>query len=215
MGATHPTLLTVWLVFLTPGALPLALPVGATLGTALGAGGHNLSRRRMRAALVLGIAGSAASFATTAWLLPASQRAFYAAMTGNDIGSHLPDAFMVAELSQMGAMYKWTPTNQAQLVAVSYHARWAITFAPFVLSLLMLSVNTRRRGRVAATVYACAAMFGYYAMIYGSRELAYSGRLPGLAAAWLPNAIVILIAASVAMIHPAVSGRPEGLRYYY
>ena len=128
-------------------------------------GGRAISGRGSRAALALGMIGSAASLGTTAWLLPASQRAMYVAAAGYDDGrTYRADVFFVAELSQFDAI-KRPDANTQPVVNVARHARWAISCAPLVLTLFVLSIaGLSRAGRFDMTLYACAAMFGYYSV---------------------------------------------------
>jgi hypothetical protein len=75
---------------------------------------------------------------------------------------------------------------------------------------LSRQIESSRRGATAILGDVRNLAFAYhYRWAFSCAPLV----VPAYAGAWLANAIVILIAASVAMIHPAVSGRPEGLHY--
>lgn len=86
------------------------------------------------------------------------------------------------------AHVRLAPPNGAQQLASIYYARWALAFAPLVLSIFVLSLGGRRRLRASiymATV--CAVYAGYYFV-----TPALETYLPPIAFGWLPNIMAIL-----------------------
>jgi lipopolysaccharide export LptBFGC system permease protein LptF len=88
--------------------------------------------------------------------------------------------------------------SEALSMELAYHARWVISFAPFVLALFMLSILTDRVvRRWALGLIAFVALFGYYVVMYLGRAFAFAGDLPAVAV-WLPN--VFFVAVSLALL---------------
>jgi lipopolysaccharide export LptBFGC system permease protein LptF len=209
------------LVYLTPQVLTVSIPMALTIGVVYGLRNRRIATRLVVALLTIAMVCSVASFAMSAWAVPASNEAFRVwgaqrfggvSQTRRGINElSLGELSRQIESSRHGAA---GVLGDVRVLAFTYHYRWALSCAPLVLALLALSIAARRRvGRLTMGVAAFCVFLSYYVLLFGGRALALTGVVPAYAGAWLPNAIVILIAASVAMIHRAVSGRPEGLHY--
>jgi lipopolysaccharide export LptBFGC system permease protein LptF len=76
----------------------------------------------------------------------------------------------------------------------AYHLRWALPCAPFVLALFALTI----RGRTPAhwwlpALAALGACVAYYLLLVAGQAAGERGLLPPVAAAWLPNVLVVAV----------------------
>ena len=191
------------LVYVMPQALMLAVPVGFALGVFIGLGGRIVSRRSTGAVLVLAIVCSVVSFGTIASLVPAANRAFRESLAGDGTSRPGTNELTLSELRQQrdSVMRAGLPSD-ARKLGVYYHTRWALSCAPLALTLVALSVVTRRHVRRSILGVAfCGALVSYYLLFRAGTEAGLHGALPAFAAAWLPNVVFAVVSAAVTKIH--------------
>jgi hypothetical protein len=196
------------LVYSTPQALPLAVPVGFTLGILLGLRGRIVSRRLRCAVLTVAIVCSIASFTALAWILPAVNVAFQ-----RDIFGGIPtmgvNELTLGELRQEIESYRRSGLWDTYLL-VSYHMRWALSCATLVLAIFALSVTRRIVAGWTVALAAFGACFSYYCLMWVGRAAALQQTLPAFAGAWLPNlAFVVVSIALLRVGSPKSSLEPE------
>jgi lipopolysaccharide export LptBFGC system permease protein LptF len=68
-----------------------------------------------------------------------------------------------------------------------------------LVSLALSIVAHRSVGRLMSAAAACAACFAYYVVMYEAHSLGLSGAMPTVLVAWLPNLVIVLISAALAM----------------
>ena len=79
---------------------------------------------------------------------------------------------------------------------MAYHVRWAISLAPFVLSLFALVWTRRERGRVPIVAVGCAMTFGYdFILSFAGRAYTFDRAMSAVAAAWAANVAFLTLAA--------------------
>jgi lipopolysaccharide export LptBFGC system permease protein LptF len=194
---SHPRSATL-LLYLLPQALPLSVPVGLTFGILWGFGRAAASRRSRTVVLIVAVTFSAVSFTMLAWVVPATNQAFRVSLMGRPVMKGVNE-LTLGELSQLietrGRDPKALPNSRdVRRLALNYHARWALAGAPFVLSLFSVSVtHRRRRDRWILGLAGCAAISGYYIIMYAAKEFGLSRTVPALAAAWAPNVAFLLV----------------------
>jgi hypothetical protein len=188
--------------YLIPGALPISIPIGLTFGTLWGLRRMWASRRTRMAVLLLAFGASLASFATLAWVMPASNQAFRVSMLGRPLPKG-PNELTIGELRQRLA----TPSDSPSL-ALAYHARWALGSAPFFLAVFALTFTSRRQWSRAMLVLSGVVMFFiYYVVMSSARGLGLDQTIPPIAAAWAPNlAFVMLSLVIMKFTAPRASG---------
>jgi lipopolysaccharide export LptBFGC system permease protein LptF len=191
------------LVTLIPQALTVAIPVGVMLGILFGLRSRTSSRRLRRTIVVLAVICSVGSFANLAWIVPAANQSFrmlIAERLGADPRTVQkgPNQLTLDELGRQIQSLRDGATaapRQVRQLETSYYGRWALTFAPFALTLFALSAVRRPyAGRLMLSIAACAACFGYYALLYLARALGLSGEAPAFLVAWLPNGVIGIVA---------------------
>jgi lipopolysaccharide export system permease protein len=86
-------------------------------------------------------------------------------------------------------------TNIAQLL-IEKHKRLAFPFSAFILTLIGVSVSSRKvRGGIGGHIASgLAVVFGYIVFLQFSSQYAIKGTLSPVLAAWLPNAVFAVIA---------------------
>jgi lipopolysaccharide export LptBFGC system permease protein LptF len=191
------------LVYLMPQTLTLAVPVGATLGILFGLRGQTFSRRLRGVILVLALICSAVSLGNLGWIVPAANQAFRVAIYG---GADLPPGANELSLGDLSRQIESSRRGATAILgdvrnlAFNYHIRVALSFSPLVFALFALVISSRGvLQRWTLGIAACCAFIGYYMLLYGARSWVWDGMLPAAAAAWLPNVILGLISATVAM----------------
>ena len=81
-------------------------------------------------------------------------------------------------------------------VAMAYHVRWALSLAPFVLSLFALVWTRRQRGRVPIVAVGCAMTVGYYLILFlAGRAYMFDRTMSAVAAAWAANVAFLMLSA--------------------
>jgi hypothetical protein len=187
-------------VYLIPQALPLSIPVALTFGILWTLSHLSASRTALALVLALALGGSLLSFATLAWVMPNANQAFRMAVAGVPVAKG-NNELTIGELRERMANpshyhlhSSWAQRN----LALNYHGRWALGAAPFVLAILAIIVATSRKpGRVMRVVFGLIVPFGFYTLMSASRGLALDRTLSPFAAAWAPNAVMLMLAAAV------------------
>ena len=187
-------------LFLVPQALPVSIPVGLTFGILVGLGRAAAPRRARALVLVIAGLSSMASFAMLAWVVPVSNQAFRVTASGRAVmkGANELTLGELGRLREAKAHEPMAAPNEIRSLALNYHTRWAFAGAPFVLSFFAVALtHRRRRGRLMLGFVGCAAIFGYYAIMYKARALGLDRTLPTFVAAWIPNAAFLILSAAV------------------
>lgn len=217
-----PNQLDAWRVamFLLPQALAISIPAGLMIGVAIGLAGQKVSVRLASALATVALVCSIGSVANIGWLLPNANQAFRIAMARR-IGLAPPvkgDAELTfGELDRLiqrrggfpVGSYEWDGVNRLR---IGYHARWAIAFATFVLTLFAMSLVQCSRRRWTMGIGVVAGLFGYYVLLYVCRFFALNHELAPPAAAWLPNLILALMAMALMALSARRRRDREGLR---
>jgi lipopolysaccharide export system permease LptF/LptG-like protein len=191
------------LVFSIPQTLPIAFPVGVTLGIFCGMWGHLISARLTRAILALALGISCASLASTAWLIPAAGDAYVRQIrvtTGIQATfTKGPIELTQGELRQrIDVLTRSGDAKLARQFERAYHMKWALPFATFALALFAVSVMRRRPvARSILFAGAIAAGLVYYSLLFAGEMLAQQGALPVIVAMWLPNTVFMLASATL------------------
>jgi lipopolysaccharide export LptBFGC system permease protein LptF len=186
-------------LYLIPAGLPLAIPLGLTLGILWVLGRVIASPRSRALVLLAALLSSVVSFTMLGWVVPTANQAFRVSITGrpvvkgtNELTLRELDRLLAAATREPVAIS--APTDVSSL-ALNYHTRWALAGAPLVLALFALALTRRSQLRRLALVLAGGITAGsYYVAIYAARDLG----LPAYATAWVPNAG--FLALSVALM---------------
>jgi hypothetical protein len=189
---------------LTTLMLPSALPVGLTLGIAFGLGGRAISRRVVRAVLVMAFVAVVVSFSTMIWSWSVVTHSFRQSIS-DTVGGRQPVVRAASDISAAAMQQQpyFGPGGDRMARdkrrAWTQHLRNAVAFATPALALLALALLRHRAPRVML-FGACA---GYFALLLIGEQLVYQG-LPPLAAAWLANIVcatgaVFLVKRSTAL----------------
>ena len=191
----------VWLgILLIPQAVPLSIPVGLTFGILWGLGRVAASRRSRSLVLAAAVVSSVVSFATLAWVMPAANQAYRQSIAGVTIarGANeltLTELGRVLESGQDASIGMGSPRGRRG-VALAYHVRWALSLAPFALSLFALVWTRRQRGRVPIVAAGCAMTVGYHLVLFlAGRAYAFDRTMSAVAAAWAPNMAFLMLSA--------------------
>jgi hypothetical protein len=182
------------LVYVIPQAIPLAIPVGLTVGILWSLGWSGVSRGLAAITLTMALALSAVSFATLAWVVPEANQAFRVSHAGPRVARGVRE-LPLAEMGRMLRAPDAMPPGMRRSVAWTYHQYWALAFAPASLTLFSLSVARRilrRRWQIGLT--GAAAVWVYYALMWGARGFGLDLTWSPPAAAWVANATFILAA---------------------
>jgi len=196
------------LAYLTPQAIPLALPVGFTLGILWGLRRRAVSRHVKTAVLTLAIICSLGSFGTMAWIRPAANQAFreftfsrIARDRNAPTDTALPrgtNELTLAELRQR--MDSPHAHHIDRNIAFTYHMVWALPWATLALALFALSINSWHIRSISLAVIGFSTYLGYYLVLVAGRTYALDGTLPAFVAAWLPNIVCAASSAALAKV---------------
>ena len=192
-----------FLVYLAPGALPIAVPSGRMVGILCGLRQRVISRRLKTAVLATAIVCSIGSFAELAWLMPAANQAFRVSVSGQPRLTKGLNELTFHEL-QEGIETAQRTGVSARPFARMYYTRWALIPATSVLALFGLAMVTRlASGRFILGLVGCGAVLAFYALMSVGDAGARSGMLPAFASALLPNGgIVALSAVLLKLLRP-------------
>jgi lipopolysaccharide export LptBFGC system permease protein LptF len=202
-------------IYLIPQALPLSIPIGLTFGIIWGVGTVSVSRRTGALILIAAAAVSIVSFTMLSWFVPASNQAFRVSV----IGRHVTKGANELTLGELRQLLE-PRTNEAAIIAppagtrhlaLTYHTRWALAGAPFVLATFALALTSRRQlGRLMLGGLGLAAIFGYYVIMYSGRRLGLDGEVPAVAAAWAPNAALLILSFALVKLRSFQRILPRG-----
>ena len=93
------------------------------------------------------------------------------------------------------------PRSDRRTLALTYHGRWALAIAPFVLALFALALTHRRQlGRFLSLLARRLAIFGYYVVMYSARRLGLDQTLSAFAAAWTLNVAFVILSVVVMLL---------------
>lgn len=185
--------------YLIPSALPLAVPMGFALGVLSGLRHQVLSRRSARSVLSMAAACSVVSFVFLAWVVPASNDAFREAAYGSAARlSRGVNEMSLRELSRQITSDREAGVSNSAILPVVYHARWALSCGTLLLALFALSVLGRSHvTRWGIGFLASGAYIGYYLNLFDGQLSLLRDILPAFAVAWLPNALVVILAVAL------------------
>jgi lipopolysaccharide export LptBFGC system permease protein LptF len=183
-------------VYLIPQALPLSIPMGLTFGILWVLGRLPASRTALLLVMVLALGSSVVSFVTLAWVMPNANQAFRTGVAEGPVvkgGNELTIGELRERINNPSPA---APTSRN--LELNYHGRWALGATPFVLAMFAMIVATARKsGRTMALVIGFLLITGFYAMMFAAKNLGLGGTISPFVAAWMPNAVVLLLSAAV------------------
>jgi hypothetical protein len=207
-------------LLLIPQALPISIPVGLVVAI-LQVLRHGALTRASRAAILsLSVVLCIGSGAVLEWVVPDTNQAYremiFRRMLAQNPNAYprdltLPRGFSELTFVQMrraidqekaglGAEYGGDrlPVSTLEL---TYYSRWAIVFAPLVLTLFALVVATRlTRSRVWRWLVAAAVIVAYWSVYFiGDRGFDWDRTLPMLLA-WAPNIAILIVTVALAKL---------------
>jgi hypothetical protein len=186
----------VWLaVLLVPQSLPLCLPFSLLVGVLWGFRGRTVTNRMRDAILVIGLAGSLASFGTFKWLIPAADHAFRVTLASRHVVTHLEERTPASLRARALVMSRHGRLKPAGDLFLSYHARWAVVGAALTFALFGLGVTALRAGGGATAgigTLACLVYITYGIELSVVPPALFSNEPVALVLAWLPNLWLIL-----------------------
>jgi hypothetical protein len=199
------------LLFLAPYPFVAGLVLGATLGIALGLGGHALSRRLAAAAVGAALICSAIVFIDVGWVAPAAHIAYrsrvgYSDLTTLDVGE-ASLGVLRRQIEQVRRESENAPLGFLAALSFDYHRRVALSFSPLVFTVLALAMAGCLRRRWVLGIAACAAFFAYGWLVINVVPWylqPWNLRAPAYAAAWLPNAMIAMLAAVFGVLRLAL-----------
>lgn len=179
-----------------PQALALALPIGFLLSTVFYAAGARMSVRLAMATLLVSTFVAVAASANFALLVP------WANLTTRARPSipREPNELFPRELrAERRAAARAGDGDRVRALDVYFHSRWAFASASIVFAIVALALTANRAGTLLHLTVAMATILALY---YGAWRVALwaalSGRVAAWAAAWGPNAVVLLVAGILA-----------------
>jgi hypothetical protein len=132
------------LAYLLPQSAAIAIVIALTVGILAAYGGRQISGGAAVRVLALSLAVSAASFVNAGWLTPAANQAFRVAFVERTQPGGPPPQRGINELTlpEVSERYAIVEAYHGSIdrvdlhyLAVSYHGRWALTFAPLVFAI--------------------------------------------------------------------------------
>lgn len=177
------------MTYLLPMTLPLSLPIGLAFGAALGADGRTPSRRLIGAIMLVALATSAASLATMAWVIPASNQSYRVEMMRQAI----PKGERELSFGELKLAIATADTGRSQRLLFEFHKRLSIAAAPVTFAALALVLVIRRRLWRTVTIAAIVAgSFGYYVALWLAQALSKAEALSPQFSAWMPQLALLL-----------------------
>lgn len=207
-------------LLLVPQALPVSIPVGLVVAILQVLRHGTLTRASRTVILGLAAALCLGSFAIMGWLIPETNQAYRqmvfhriveenrVSYRGDEIIARGPGELPIFELRRAIAREKagLSPEYGGRSVSqrsleLTYYMRWALAFAPLVLTLFALAVATRlTRSRALRWFVACAVVLGYWTIYFvGDRGLNWDRSLP-MFVAWAPNIAILILTAALAKL---------------
>src|SRR3989441_3565759 len=190
------------LVYSVPQVLTFAVLVGFPLGVFVSLGRRIVTRRLATAILVLAIGCSVVSVGTMMSFVPMANRAARQTVASDSSRRQARNKLTFTEMREhRDSAVEAGLVSDARDLDVYYHSRWALSCAPLAFVLFALSVVTRRAVRqwVLGGIF-CGALAAYYLLSRAAWEAGLAGKLPGLAAAWLPNVVFAGVAACLVKV---------------
>jgi hypothetical protein len=187
------------LLLLVPQSVPLSLPLSLFVGVLYGLRNRPVTLPVRRAILVIGLAGSLASFGTIKWLVPAANQAFRVTIARQHVVRGLNEMSFASLREQALVKKRDGRLDQAGKLFFSYHARWALMGDAVVFALFGLGVTALRAGRAATAgigAIGCVLYVAYFFELGSARSSVFSDEPVALALAWLPNILLILASAA-------------------
>ena len=196
--------------YLLPQSAAIAGIIALTMGILAACGGHAISRRVMVRVVALALGVSALSFVNIGWITPAANQAFRTAFVERArVGGAPPQrGFNELTVTELGQQYAIAMRNpgavdplELHYLAVSYHGRWALTFAPLVFAMFALLLSTLPPiPRWTAGVGVCVAYVAYLLYMDIPNLPALDGRWLG-GAAWYPELALVAVIALLMLTH--------------
>ncbi|HEY9461681.1 MAG TPA: LptF/LptG family permease [Vicinamibacterales bacterium] len=177
------------MTFLLPMSLPMSLPIGLALGAALGAHGRTPSRRLIGAIMLVAFATAAASLATMAWVIPASNQSYRVEMLRRDV----PKGDRELSFGELKLAMATADMRRSQHLLFEFHKRLSIATAPVTFAALALVLVIRRRlWRTVSIAAVVAGSFGYYVALWLAEAFNKGGVLSPQFSAWMPQIALLL-----------------------
>lgn len=184
-----------WLLmsfFLAPQALVVAVPVGLTVGMAVGSRSQ-ASSRILPVVLMFAVFASVVTFAVAGWIVPASNQAFRFTVVP---WSPLRGA---AELNILELHSLMSASSSRWDVAVNYYGRFAVSCSPIAFAFFGVwaaTLNRVSRGLLVVAV-ACAYV-AFFLAVNPQQAKAFSP----FVVAWFPTISIAVIALLVRWCSP-------------
>ena len=205
-----------WLVlYSVPSALVVALPLGLVFGILLGLRNRASTTRVKWTVTALGILCSAAAFIIIGWSMPATNQAFRELAGGRRILRGFNE-LTLDELASGDAarlMRVMSGGVTVERLALEFHFRVALAFAPLALAMFSLGARAAQRrvhGLITTVLAAFVVCFGYYTLLNVAHQAIYRDSLLSAAPAWMqwmPNLLVVVIAMLLLRRPPAAEPR--------
>jgi hypothetical protein len=190
-------------LLLVPSALPLSALLGLMAGILVSLRPVSASLRWHVLVLLAAASLSAVSFVMIGWVIPEANQAFRLSVFREAVGQPVlvPKGVNELTLGELrgfltnGSSASWQPPP-ADLgdLAFVYHQRWAISCAPLVMALFVLTLGARWRHRRLPMLGAGIVVLAAYPLVGRAASIALDGSLPRIVAAWAPNAILLAVA---------------------
>jgi hypothetical protein len=195
-------------LLLVPQAVPLAIPIGLAFAIA-GVMSLRATLGAVRVILIAACLVSLVNFALMAWGIPAANQAWRESVAGalrsnadapvvvekgpseltlSELRQETRDAVQHGEASR-GRLYSWT-----------FHLRFALSLAAVAVAGVLLAVPIDGRVfRVLAVLITC---FAYWLLLSFGEHTARRGYMWPVAAAWLPNCVLMMAATVMVRLKP-------------
>lgn len=179
-----------------PQIFALALPMGFVMSTVFYAAGARMSVRLAMATLLVSTFVAVAASANFALVVPWANQ-----MTRARPGvAREPNRLFPAELrSERDAAARSGDHVRDRSLGVYFHSRWAFASASIVFAVIALALTAGRARTLPHLVLWMSGVLGvYYVAWRVALWTALSGSVAAWAAAWSPNAVVLLVAGVIA-----------------
>ena len=185
------------LVQLTPQAVPLAIPVGLAFGVAFGLAGCAVTRAMAKTVLLVAVAASLVSFVTLAWVMPAANQAFRTEWALSKGYERTPqkgsNEMTIAELQrEIEVAAAQGDARNVHHRSWFLHMRYALSLATVVLGGFLLTQRGRSRAIRALVAFTTCGVY-WVLLVWGEAYSGYDRHLSEIAAAWLPNVVLLTV----------------------
>lgn len=203
------------LLYSVPSALVVAVPLGLVFGLLLGLRNRVSTTRVTWTVAALGILCSAAAFIVIGWLMPVTNQAFRELAAGRHLLRGFNELTLAELASGNAARLMWVMSGgvTVERLALEFHFRVALAFAPLALAMFSLGARAAQRrvhGLITTVLAASMVCFGYYTLLNVARQAIYRDSLLSAAPAWMqwmPNLTVLLIA--LLLFHCPLAAEPK------